>query len=145
VALLREIRDAVKAKFAWPVQPAPFTPFPQQPWGPGTPVWCGPAGLNTVRGDDGTLVSSGTFSDAQRRAAVVDLVREANSPAAQPEVPPMPEEPEILREMRVQCARPPSSVDVRFDVNVPSAAEIVRYIDALKARTFPASECGGGK
>jgi hypothetical protein len=142
---LREIRDAVKAKFAWPVQPAPFTPFPQQPWGPGTPVWCGPAGLNTVRGDDGTLVSSGTFSDAQRRAAVVDLVREANSPAAQPEVPPMPEEPEILREMRVQCARPPSSVDVRFDVNVPSAAEIVRYIDALKARTFPASECGGGK
>jgi hypothetical protein len=55
-------------------------------------------------------------------------------PAAQPEVPPMPEEPVMVATWR-QLHR-----DDSLSANLQG---VLRYIDALKASTFPASKCGG--
>ena len=59
------------------------------------------------------------------------------APAAQPEVPPMPEEPHEVKAMR---AHKPGHT---WTLGYTQIATIVDYIDALKARTFPASGCGG--
>lgn len=131
--LLREIRDAVRA----PKLPAVTSGYIQM-------TGAKPIQAQPVRDYLVETIAHGVppAPAAQPETWTPEQVAEFNEwdrrkPAAQPEVPPMPEEPEQIRSWRLSTKASPGAW--------PKTEDTLRYIDALKARTFPASADGGGK